>query len=189
MRRPFRIPLADGRILDLGARTLVMGILNVTPDSFADGGERFDPDVAIADALRMQDEGAEILDVGGESTRPGAAPLPEVEERRRVEPVLEGSAGPRDDSDFDRHLQGVDRRARARSGRDDRQRHQRADLRPGARGRRRAPGRGARAHAQPRTVVGHVREGDLHGRRVGRHARAGRARRRCRVGRHQSRSA
>lgn len=70
-----------------------MAIVNVTPDSFADGGERFDPDVAIADATQMVRDGAGILDVGGESTRPGADPLPEDEEWRRVAPVLEGIRG------------------------------------------------------------------------------------------------
>jgi dihydropteroate synthase len=70
-----------------------MGIVNVTPDSFADGGERFDPDVAIADALQMVADGADILDIGGESTRPGAPPLPEAEELGRVVPVLEGLRG------------------------------------------------------------------------------------------------
>ena len=70
-----------------------MAIVNVTPDSFADGGERFDADVAIADARRMVAEGADILDIGGESTRPGAETLPEVEEWRRVAPVLEGVRG------------------------------------------------------------------------------------------------
>jgi len=70
-----------------------MAIVNVTPDSFADGGERVDPDVAIADAIRMVDDGADILDIGGESTRPGAEPLPADEELRRVSPVLEGLRG------------------------------------------------------------------------------------------------
>jgi dihydropteroate synthase len=66
-----------------------MGILNVTPDSFADGGLRFDPERAVADGLQMVEDGADILDVGGESTRPGAEPLPESEELRRVLPVVE----------------------------------------------------------------------------------------------------
>ena len=70
-----------------------MGIVNVTPDSFADGGERLDPDVAIADAVAMVGAGADILDIGGESTRPGARPLPAAEEWRRVGPVLEGLRG------------------------------------------------------------------------------------------------
>jgi dihydropteroate synthase len=93
MRSSFSIPLPGGSTLELGDRTLVMAIVNVTPDSFADGGERFDPDVAIGDALRMVADGADILDVGGESTRPGAAPLPVEEELRRIEPVLEGLRG------------------------------------------------------------------------------------------------
>jgi dihydropteroate synthase len=66
-----------------------MGIINVTPDSFADGGARFDPVRAVEDGLRMIEDGADILDVGGESTRPGAEPLPEEEELRRVLPVVE----------------------------------------------------------------------------------------------------
>ena len=66
-----------------------MGIINVTPDSFADGGLRFDAEKAVADGLRMIEDGADILDVGGESTRPGAEPLDEAEEMRRVLPVIE----------------------------------------------------------------------------------------------------
>jgi dihydropteroate synthase len=93
MYRHYVVPLPDGRSLELGWRTLVMGILNVTPDSFADGGERADPDTAIAAAHRMIADGADILDVGGESTRPGAAPVPGDEEWRRVAPVLEGLRG------------------------------------------------------------------------------------------------
>jgi dihydropteroate synthase len=67
-----------------------MGILNVTPDSFADGGRRLDPEVAIADAEHMLSDGADLIDVGGESTRPGAPPLDEHEEWRRIEPVIRG---------------------------------------------------------------------------------------------------
>lgn len=92
-RSRYVVPLPGGGALALGDRTLVMAIVNVTPDSFADGGVRFDPDRAIADAVRMVAEGADILDVGGESTRPGAAPLPIDEELRRVLPVLEGLRG------------------------------------------------------------------------------------------------
>ena len=66
-----------------------MGILNVTPDSFSDGGDRFDPDVAVADAVQMAADGADLLDVGGESTRPGAPAVPADEEWRRIHPVLE----------------------------------------------------------------------------------------------------
>jgi len=68
---------------------LVMGIVNVTPDSFSDGGKYFDVDRAVAHALELAVQGAELLDVGGESTRPGAQPVGEAEERRRVIPVIE----------------------------------------------------------------------------------------------------
>ena len=68
---------------------VVMGVLNVTPDSFSDGGRHAAADVAVEHGLRMADEGAAILDVGGESTRPGAAPVPVDEELRRVLPVIE----------------------------------------------------------------------------------------------------
>jgi dihydropteroate synthase len=70
-----------------------MGVVNVTPDSFSDGGDHVDADAAIAHARRLIDEGADILDIGGESTRPGAEPLPAEEEWRRVGPVLEGLRG------------------------------------------------------------------------------------------------
>lgn len=74
---------------DLSARTHLMGILNVTPDSFSDGGHFLDPDRAIDHALRMEDEGADFIDVGGESSRPGAEPISIDEELRRVVPVVE----------------------------------------------------------------------------------------------------
>ena len=77
----------------LGERTLVMGIVNVTPDSFSDGGKMFDAKAAVAAALRMVDEGADLLDIGGESTRPGALPVDGGEELRRVLPVIEALAG------------------------------------------------------------------------------------------------
>lgn len=83
------MPLANGGTLSLGERTLVMGILNVTPDSFADGGLHFDHDRAVAAGLQMAADGADIIDIGGESTRPGAEPLPAEEELRRVLPVIE----------------------------------------------------------------------------------------------------
>lgn len=76
--------------LELGVRTLVMGIVNVTPDSFSDGGRHEGTDDAIAHALRLVEEGADLLDAGGESTRPGAAEVPADEQRRRVLPVIEG---------------------------------------------------------------------------------------------------
>ena len=69
-------------------RTLVMGVVNVTPDSFSDGGRWFDHDRAIAHGLELRAQGADLLDVGGESTRPGAPRVPEDEERRRVLPVV-----------------------------------------------------------------------------------------------------
>ena len=78
--------------LDL-SRPLVMGVVNVTPDSFSDGGLHADAGAAIAHARRLIDEGADLLDIGGESTRPGAAPVALDEERRRVLPVLEALAG------------------------------------------------------------------------------------------------
>jgi dihydropteroate synthase len=68
---------------------LLMGVVNVTPDSFSDGGRYFNPDAAVEHALELVAEGADIIDVGGESTRPGASPVPEPEELRRVLPVLE----------------------------------------------------------------------------------------------------
>jgi len=74
----------------LGERTLVMGIVNVTPDSFSDGGLHAGPDDAIAHGLRLADEGADILDVGGESTRPGSDPVPVDDELARVVPVVAG---------------------------------------------------------------------------------------------------
>ncbi len=73
---------------DLAARPLVMGIVNVTPDSFSDGGKFFDPSAAVDHALRLVAEGADILDVGGESTRPNATPVTAEEELRRVRPVV-----------------------------------------------------------------------------------------------------
>ena len=88
-RRRYLVPLPGGRVLALGERTLVMGVLNVTPDSFSDGGVRFDAGRAIEDGLRMIEDGADVLDIGGESTRPGAEPLPAAEELRRVLPVVE----------------------------------------------------------------------------------------------------
>jgi dihydropteroate synthase len=81
------------RTLELGARTLVMGILNVTPDSFSDGGKFLARDHAVAHALKMLDDGADLLDIGGESTRPGTpvaeSGIPAAEELRRTIPVIE----------------------------------------------------------------------------------------------------
>src|SRR5213593_3144867 len=69
-------------------RTLVMGIVNVTPDSFSDGGEHFSEEAAVAHSLRLAEEGADLLDVGGESTRPGARPVDAEEEWRRIGNVI-----------------------------------------------------------------------------------------------------
>ena len=88
-RRRFTLGLPGGRTLELGARTLIMGIINVTPDSFSDGGVLFDPARAVEAGMQMVADGADLLDVGGESTRPGAHPLDAGEERRRVLPVIE----------------------------------------------------------------------------------------------------
>jgi dihydropteroate synthase len=78
--------------LALGERTLVMGVVNVTPDSFSDGGVNFDPGTAVAAALRMTLEGADLVDIGGESSRPGHVVIPAEEEWKRVRPVLAGLA-------------------------------------------------------------------------------------------------
>jgi dihydropteroate synthase len=77
------------RVFPLQDRPLLMGIVNVTPDSFSDGGRHFEPDAAVAWGLKLVADGADILDIGGESTRPGAEPVPEAEETRRVLPVIE----------------------------------------------------------------------------------------------------
>ncbi len=87
-RRTYVVPLADHRELRLGERPLVMGILNVTPDSFAEASPSFDSAIAIDRAIQMEEEGADILDVGGESTRPGTEPVTASEELSRVLPVV-----------------------------------------------------------------------------------------------------
>ncbi|HEV7966386.1 MAG TPA: dihydropteroate synthase [Candidatus Acidoferrales bacterium] len=86
-RKRFRLHLPS-RTLVLGERTLVMGVLNLTPDSFSDGGDYLDSEAAIARALQIEKDGADILDVGGESTRPGATPISSEEELRRILPVI-----------------------------------------------------------------------------------------------------
>lgn len=80
--------IVRGRTIELGAFPVLMGIVNATPDSFSDGGQFFAPDAAVSHALRLVDEGAGIIDVGGESTRPGADPVDAGEEIRRVIPVI-----------------------------------------------------------------------------------------------------
>src|SRR5438270_1859187 len=81
------------REITLGERTQIMGILNVTPDSFSDGGNYSDPDRAFARALELEDEGADIIDIGAESTRPGSQRISEAEELRRLIPVLKRLRG------------------------------------------------------------------------------------------------
>jgi len=93
MERRISRLLVRGRTLEVGARTLIMGVLNVTPDSFSDGGEFFSPERAVERALEIEAQGADILDIGGESTRPGAKPISVQEECRRVLPVLERLQG------------------------------------------------------------------------------------------------
>jgi len=82
----------NGRTVLLGERTLVMGVVNVTPDSFFDGGRHFGVDSAVEHGLRLADEGADLLDIGGESTRPGSDPVSAEEELQRVVPVIQGLA-------------------------------------------------------------------------------------------------
>jgi len=83
------LPLANGTVLRLSERTHVMGILNVTPDSFSDGGRFFDADDALKQGIALAEDGADIIDIGGESTRPGAEPVDAGEEISRVVPVIE----------------------------------------------------------------------------------------------------
>lgn len=87
-RKRFALRLRSGA-LSLGERTLLMGVLNVTPDSFSDGGKFFLPQRAVAHALALEHDGADLLDIGAESTRPGAAGISAAEELRRLLPVLE----------------------------------------------------------------------------------------------------
>ena len=87
-RKLFRLKLRSRRLI-LGKRTLIMGVLNVTPDSFSDGGKFFSLKSAIDGALAMERAGADIIDIGAESTRPGSAGISEAEELRRLLPVLE----------------------------------------------------------------------------------------------------
>ena len=98
---PWRLRL---RALELGRRTLIMGVVNVTPDSFSDGGLWFDPEAAVARGQKALDEGADLIDIGGESTRPGSRAggdrpaVSSAEERARVLPVIEGLLKSRPDA-------------------------------------------------------------------------------------------
>ena len=91
-RKKFRLRLPS-RTLVLGERTLIMGVLNVTPDSFSDGGAFLDSQTAVARALELERDGADIIDIGGESTRPAAAPISAREEISRILPVFEALRG------------------------------------------------------------------------------------------------
>jgi dihydropteroate synthase len=86
-RKRFEWKVRD-KVLQLGDKTLLVGVLNVTPDSFSDGGKYLDPDRAFARAVELEEQGADIIDIGAESTRPGAARISEAEELRRLIPVL-----------------------------------------------------------------------------------------------------
>lgn len=91
MMNPGSIPASlsvRGRILPIDERVLIMGVLNVTPDSFSDGGLYFDPVAAVKRAVEMAEQGADLIDIGAESSRPGAEPIDEQEELRRLLPVL-----------------------------------------------------------------------------------------------------
>src|SRR5580704_12334537 len=81
------------REIQLGERTVILGVLNVTPDSFSDGGKYQDPDRAFAHAVEMEEQGADIIDVGAESTRPGSPPISAAEELRRLIQVLKRLRG------------------------------------------------------------------------------------------------
>jgi dihydropteroate synthase len=103
----------QSQTLKFGSLPLLMGIVNVTPDSFSDGGRYLDPGEAIDQGLRLVAEGADLLDVGGESTRPGAAPVDAQEELRRVLPVVRGLCRqtPTPDSGTKRSISGSPLRA------------------------------------------------------------------------------
>jgi dihydropteroate synthase len=98
LRRPAFQWRLRSRTLALGPRTLILAILNATPDSFSDGGRFLEPDQALAHALELLDDGADILDFGGESTRPNATPITPAEEQTRILPVLEAILKARPDT-------------------------------------------------------------------------------------------
>jgi len=88
-RRSWKLPLAKGDFIEVGSKPVIMGVVNVTPDSFSDGGKCFTFDRAYEQGKLLAEQGADILDIGGESTRPGAQPIDVEEECRRVIPVIE----------------------------------------------------------------------------------------------------
>src|SRR5579864_2943952 len=91
-RKHFEWKVRD-KLIQLGERTLIVGVLNVTPDSFSDGGKYSDPDRAFAHAIQIEEQGADILDIGAESTRPGSERISVAEEVRRLIPVLKRLKG------------------------------------------------------------------------------------------------
>jgi dihydropteroate synthase len=93
MRRRLFYWKLKSRELKLGERTVILGVLNVTPDSFSDGGKYQEPDRAFARALELEEQGADIIDIGAESTKPGSSPISAEEEWRRLAPVLKRVAG------------------------------------------------------------------------------------------------
>lgn len=93
---PTKLRLGGDRVMELGPRSRLMGIVNVTPDSFSDGGLHDSADAAVNAALAMVAEGGDIIDIGGESTRPGADPVTALEEQRRIMPVIEALSGRQD---------------------------------------------------------------------------------------------
>ena len=149
MSRETRTLEIRGRRFALGPRAWLMGIVNVTPDSFSDGGLYFDPGQAVDRGLELVADGADIVDVGGESTRPGSRPVPEAEELRPRRPGHRGPAQADAGPPLRRHDQGRRGPSRPRRRGRHRQRHERLPLRPGH-GRRRGPvrrGRRPDAHA------------------------------------------
>ncbi len=121
-RRHFVWKLRDRELLS-GERTLIMGVLNVTPDSFSDGGKYLDPDRAFARAVELEEQGADIIDIGAESTRPGSKRISEAEELRRLIPVLKRLRGKLTSADLGGHLQ-IRRRRKGSGAR--RRNHQRS---------------------------------------------------------------
>jgi len=93
MRKRYSLRLRDGQTIALGERTVVVGVLNITPDSFSDGGQHFDINEAVEHALRMERDGADIIEIGGESTRPGSERVSLADELARVVPALEKLKG------------------------------------------------------------------------------------------------
>ena len=149
---PLTLLLPHGKSLTLGSPIAVMGIVNATPDSFSDGGAFASAEEAAAHGERLVAEGAAILDVGGESTRPGAAAVNADEEMSRVVPVIAALHRPRRPADLRRHQQSARRRGRAQGGGVDRQRRLGVSARPRNRPRRRRERRGGGADAQSRRV-------------------------------------